>query len=146
MTVRSLTITCSFPAVLVLALLAAGCGGASTPTAPTATAFSSTELFSGSLSARGSSFYSFSVAQAGTVSLTLTTLSTSRFAPSAVAVGLGVGFPAGDGCSLSNSVNATPALTAQLVDTLQPGVHCVEIRDIGTLTGPMGFTVRIVHR
>ncbi len=128
-----------------VAIFAAGCGSSSpvaaTTTAPTLT----TELFTGNLPVAGSSFYSFTVANAGSVSITLGSLTLGRFSPLAIDVGLGLGVPAGTGCELTSSLNAVPALTAQLMASLGTGTYCVNISDIGKLSAPVAFTIRIVH-
>ena len=66
----------------VFGLLTAACGNDdSTPTTPTTTG-PSTEVFSGTLAVRGSSFYSFTVATSGQVSITLALgVSDGRTAP-----------------------------------------------------------------
>lgn len=130
-----------------IVLLTAGCGGSSpvaatTTTQPTLT----TEFFTGSLPVESSSFYSFTVTGTGSVNVTLASLTLSRFSPAlAIQVGLGVGTPAGTGCSLSDSLDTAPALTAQLTASLSPGIYCVDISDIGNLAEPVNFAIRIIH-
>src|SRR5207253_1726636 len=91
-------------AIAIGMLVAAACGAAAcgkdsavstTPTSTTTGA--STEIFSGTLEAQASPFYSFTVHQSGTTSLTLASLLTSRFMPTSAQVGLGVGVPQGFG-------------------------------------------------
>jgi hypothetical protein len=132
--------------VLVLGLLAAACGGDnSSTTAPTVTG-ASTEVFEGTLAVQGSSFYSFTVATSGQVSITLASLVAAQPGPAVNNVlGLGVGTPLGTDCSLTNSVMASPGLTAQLVNSLTAATYCVRIYDLGSLSAPVNFAVRIVH-
>lgn len=131
------------------ALAAAACSkDSSTTTSPTTTtATSSAELFSGTLSPKGSTFYSFSVTNAGTVSVTLASLASSRIGaalPSRLTVGLGV--PSGFGCVTSSSVDTTPGLTAQLTASgAKDNIYCVNLSDPGTLSGDALFVIRIVH-
>jgi len=128
----------------VLVLVA--CGNDPAPaTATTPTVTESTEYFTGALDPRGAGFFSFTVAQAGTVRVTLTNLSTSRFVPLSASVELGIGVPAGEGCAVTDAVTAEPSLNAQLVVTRPAGIHCVEIRDRASLTSQMAFVVRIFH-
>lgn len=131
--------------VAFTAALAAACG--STPTEPsTWTAVPTTELFVGRLPAAGSRFYSFSPATAGSVSLMLASLTPEgRQAASTDIVGLAFGIPRGTGCSHDRFVETRAALTAQLlVAQTTAGVHCVDVYDVGRLTGPRNFAVRIV--
>lgn len=135
-------------ALLALTLAAAGCGDdSSTTTSPSTTTTTSTEVFSGTLAPRGSSFYSFTVTNTGTVSITLASTATSRIGPatsSRLSVGLGV--PSGFGCAVSSSVDTTSGLTAQLSAPNSPaGILCVNISDPGVLTTDTLFVIRIVH-
>lgn len=131
--------------VLLLALLTVACGS-DTPTTPTTPNLPSTELFSGTLPVQGSSFYSFTVAATGNVSITLASLVPVAPGPAVNTVmGLGVGTPSGTECSVTNSVTTAPGLTAQLVNSLTAATYCAKIYDLGALTAPVDFTVRIVH-
>ncbi len=133
-------------AALATALLLAGCGSNSTtPTTATATSTESTEFYAGALDPRGSGFYSFTVTQSGSVRVTLTNLSTTRFAPLSNTLELGIGTPAGEGCAVTERVTAAPALNAHLVSTRSAGIHCVEVRDRGSLASQMSFIIRITH-
>jgi hypothetical protein len=135
----------SLVALVALASLGVGCSNDVTPPTP-ATAASTTELFSGSLAPRDiPQFYSFTVGQAGTVSITLASLTIGPLAPATTAAGLGLGIPAGEGCRLSMSLNARPALTAQITNMSAAGISCAAIFDPGTLTSPVTFAIRIVH-
>src|SRR5713101_4759958 len=133
--------------LVVFGLLTAACGNSSdsSTTAPTATG-PSTEIFAGTLPVQGSGFYSFTVGTTGLVSITLASLTTTKTGPALNNImGLGVGQPLGTDCSVTNSVAAAPALTAQLVNSLTPAIYCTRIYDLGTLTVPVNFTIRIVH-
>jgi hypothetical protein len=131
--------------VLGLGLLTTACGS-DTPTTPTTPALPTTEAFSDTLGVQGSSFYSFTVAATGQVSLTLASLVPTQPGPAVNTVmGLGVGSPSGTDCSVTNSVTTAPGLVAQLVSSQSAGTYCAKIYDVGGLTGPVNFTVRIVH-
>lgn len=136
-------------ASIIAACLAAACGD--DPTAPSSTEddtpVATTEFFVGSLDVGGSRFYSISVASEGTVSVTLASL-VAAAAPSRVSadtISLGLGIPAGTGCAVSASVDASPALVAQLSTASPAGIHCVRVSDPGHLVQPMNFAVRIIH-
>jgi hypothetical protein len=139
------------PAVLAalvlssLVVLGAGCGDDSpSPTAPTP--FTSTRLFSGSLAAQGSRFYSFQLLRAGIVDFTLVSVTGDvRGSTLATVLGLGSGRPNGTDCELTTSTSAAPGLTSQFSVALAPGTYCVKIFDIGNLTTTVNFAVRIVH-
>lgn len=135
--------------VCASALAAAACGkDSSTTTSPTTTTTTtSTELFSGTLSPKGSTFYSFSVTNAGDVAVTLASLASSRIGP-ALPVGLtvGIGVPSGFGCSTTSSVVASPGLTAQLTASgAKDNIYCINLSDPGVLSGDTLFVIRIVH-
>jgi hypothetical protein len=134
-------------ALFVAALAAAGCGGGSSPaTTTTAPSANSLETFSGILAPGGSIFYSFAASTAGTANVTLASLtSSSTPAASTTAVGLGLGNPVGTGCTLLTTMNVKPALTAQLTSPVAVDVYCVQIQDVGNLTAPLDFTIRISH-
>lgn len=140
------TATTSILFALALGLLSVGCGSDNTPTTPTTPNLPSTEVFTGTIGVGGSSFYSFTVAATGNVSITLASLVATLPGPALPTVmGLGVGTPLETDCSVTNSVAAAPSLTAPLVNSLTPATYCAKIYDLGELTGPVNFTVRIVH-
>ena len=137
-------------ALLVVASLAVACSDSSqTPTTPSTTSSSTSGApiyFTGTLAPQTSSFYSFTITQAGTLSVTLASLSVDPFNPTlSASVGLGFGTPAGTACSLTRSVKTAAGLAAQLVTAVGLGVFCVEIFDVGNLKLPTDFVVRIVH-
>jgi hypothetical protein len=127
--------------LLTLAVSTSACGlplGSASPT----TASGTTETFSGSLGQQDTKLYTFTVSQAGTVSITLTSLS-----PAPVAVGLGIGTPNGTtSCTLISTIpSAMAGTTPQITVTENPGSYCVDIYDVGNLTGASTFSVTIVH-
>ena len=133
-----------------LATALAACGGSdnsTTTTQPTVITGPSTELFEGKLDLRGSAFYSFSVQATGdaTVMLASVTTSTKPGTSTGVLLGLGVGSPLGTDCVLTKSVLAFGALQSPLVADLTPGIYCIRVSDVGNLTVPVNFAVRIVH-
>ncbi len=131
---------------MALAIAAAVTGGGcnllsdltspSSPTTPTA----STETFSGTVAVQGTSRSTFTTTQAGTVNVTLATMSPG------VAMGLGIGTPNGTtACTLTSSTSALAGSTPQLTVTEQPGSYCVSVYDVGNLTGNATFTVTVAH-
>lgn len=124
-------------------LVAAGCGNSSTAaTAPTTATGPVTENVSGALTVGGLSSHTFNAFTAGTIAVTLTSVST----PSTV-VGLGVGVynSVTFVCSLTTSLNTTAGTTAQISVPVDIGTYCVEVYDVGKLAAPTGFAISIVH-
>ena len=122
----------------VAAALALGaCGGSSTasPNAPT-----TTETFTGTLSAGGVNVHPFNVAQSGALTVTLTTLSPQ----STITVGLGLGLPSGTACSLSSTDN-TAKMGSVEQTTLDAGAWCVAIYDLGNVQGSDTYTLTVNH-
>jgi len=142
--------TARFTAILVLASLCTACSGTLTDPTVTAAAGTGTVTFASFLSLGGTNVHAFTVTQAGTITITLTSVT-----PAGV-VGLGVGIPnvSGPGCTLTNSLDTpaavpdptTSATTPQLTIPAVPGTYCAEVYDSGQL-GNVGrsFSVTIVH-
>jgi hypothetical protein len=131
--------------LLGVAAISAACGD-STTTSPTPVTGDMTQLFSGTLPVRGSNFYSFTLSQAGTVELTLASVTLDgRGSTLTTAIGLGSGTPNGTDCDITNSVTTSPSLKAQLRTAMGPGIYCVRVADVGNLTTSVNFTVRIVN-
>ena len=137
--------------MLVLALavvVATGCNKSNTTTSPSTTSTTpSTEYFGGTLSPTASSFYSFTVASQGAVSVTLASETTAKVGPAVSSpIALGLGVPSGFGCSVSSSADVTPGLNAQLTNpSSAAGTYCISVADPGTLSADVIFVVRIVH-
>jgi hypothetical protein len=132
-------------ALVVVTLATAACGnGSQNVTAPSTSSTNTFETFSGSVGPQGSSFYSFTVTTAGTVSVSLSSLMANTIGPASTAVvRVGLGVPLGTGCNVTSSVDTAAGLTTQLTVPVNPDVYCVNIADIGNLTDSMNFTIRI---
>jgi hypothetical protein len=142
--------TARFTAILALVSLSTACSGTLTDPTVTATAGTGTVTFASFLSLGGTTVHAFTVTQAGTITITLMSVT-----PAGV-VGLGVGTPnvSGHGCTLINSLDTsaaipdptTSATTPQLTIPAVPGTYCAEVYDSGQL-GDVGrdFSVTIVH-
>lgn len=123
----------------------------STATSPSSTSSTTTvagptttELFAGRVSVSGSSFYSFSVVENGTVNVTLAEVGGAGV-PSTVWLGVGIGTPGGEDCSTSAAVNTAAGSAVHLTGTYAPGVYCVRVWDIGNLAAVAAFNVTIAH-
>jgi hypothetical protein len=126
----------------LVALFAAGCGkDNSSPTSPTTT--TKTDTFNGTVAVGGRDIHTFTVDQAGTVSVTLTAASP----PASVVMGVGIGIPADGVCGVlpGGSVMAVAGSTAQLTGVVSPGMLCVAVYDVGNQTATVTYTVTVNH-
>ena len=125
---------------LVFAAIAVACGnGTSTPTAPSTTTKPGPESWSTTLAPGGTSSRSFTVTAAGTINVTMESAGST--------VGLGVGLPrvTGGGCRLGVSVTTGGGSAPQISTQADAGQYCVQVFDLGTLTDPIPFTLKIDH-
>lgn len=124
--------------LVIATLLVAGCGD-DTTTAPSNTSTTMSETWSSAVAPGGQSSRSFTVNSSGTINVTLTAAGAT--------LGLGIGLPrvTGGGCRLSVSVNTPPGSTPQISTSVDAGQYCVQVYDLGTLTDPVGFALKIDH-
>ncbi len=116
-----------------------------TPTPGPATKPVAIETFAGTLPKEGSRFYSFTVAQSGTVSIMLLGL-VENGAPSTATVLLTLGVPRATDCIGTSSVVVGVGVGPQLSLALDPLIYCARIADIGNLTAPTAaFSINIVR-
>ena len=138
---------------LVLTLLT-GCSD-STPTSPTTTSTTATttataaspaftEEFIDTVAVSGSSFYSFTVTQYGTVNISLTSVS-GQYVPSTVTMGLGFGKPDAETCATTTNISTQAGAGPQLTGAYDPGVYCVKVSDVGNLFAAAKFAVTIAY-
>lgn len=112
----------------------------STPS--TSTSGPSTDTFNGALLQGQSLTFMYTVATAGTVSVTLTAVTPSTTSP----LGLGMGPSSGGTCSVTNSTSAAIAgSAAQLSATENPGTYCVQVSDLGGLATTSSVTITVAH-
>ena len=131
--------TIAWMALACFAVMSAACGSkASTATSPSTTT-AGPETWTSVLAPGGTSSRSFTVKAAGTISVTMTSAGTT--------VGLGVGLPrvTGGGCRLGVAVNADASTTPQITTQADAGQYCVQVYDLGTLTDPISFALKIDH-
>jgi len=132
----------AFAVLLSAVMTGAGCNLLNDITSPSSTTpATNSETFGSSVGVQGSSRYTFTTTQSGTVSLTLSALSSN------VAVGLGIGTPSGTtACTLTSSnSSALVSTTPQITVTEPAGSYCVSVYDVGNLTTVTTFTVLVVH-
>jgi hypothetical protein len=132
-------------ALLAFALTMAACSSsdpASTVTSPSAT--TTTETFTGTVQPNfGVDFHAFTVAQAGSVNVTLT----AAGPPATIFMGVGIGTPSATTCATisGDSTIAPASTTAQLTGTLAAGSYCVQVYDVGNEASPVTYSVTVAH-
>ncbi len=127
--------------LIVLAMALAACGNkTTTPTSPSTTTAAGPENWSSVLAPGGASSRSFTVNAAGTVNVTMTNAGGN-------VIGLGVGLPrtTGGGCRLGVAVNVAAGSSPQITTSADAGQYCVQVFDLGTLTDPIPFAIKIDH-
>ena len=133
----------TFGALLLLAPLAAGCGGDNSPNTPTGpTPVAVTETLSGTLTPNGGRTHEFVVQQAGTVTVKLSALAPDD----TVNIGLSLGTWNGAVCS-AILANDKAALNTTLTGSAQQtGLFCARVFDAaGSLTASTDYTIDITH-
>ena len=121
----------------------AGCGDE--PTVPTRQpGVPVTESFVGTLQPSGFASYAFVMSRAGTVALTLISV-TGSSVPSDAVFPVGIATPAGSGCPALTDAAIRPGDTPQHAVNKQPGVYCVQISDSARLGAPATFVLNITH-
>jgi hypothetical protein len=114
--------------------------GGGSPNKPSTT--STTDSFNGTLAPNGSLVFTFSVATAGSIAVTLTAVSPPTTAP----LGLGIGPSSNGDCTIANSTSgATAGANSQLSGTENPGNYCVKVSDAGSLSATSTVTVTVMH-
>jgi hypothetical protein len=141
-----LRLAATFCLLLAPLALLAGCDNTAnefvTPTTPTGpTGSPVTEVFASQIFVGGSSARSFTAAQAGTASATLTSVSV----PAGTKIGFGMGVPdtLGSGCLFTRSLDAVAGDAITL--SVDAGTYCVRVYDLGTLTANASFSITIVR-
>jgi hypothetical protein len=114
--------------------------GATPPTPPTPTP-AVTETFSGDLAVSGSAAFPFTVAVAGLVTATLTSLGPD----SPIQIGLALGNWTGASCTvvIPNNSAVQGAVVSGTVSGA--GTVCVGVYDVGNLQATLPFVITVVH-
>jgi hypothetical protein len=120
---------------VAVAVLTGACGIANVPTSAT-----TSQTFTGVLSASGSVVQQVNVVGSGEFDLTLTSLTPQT----TITVGLGIGQPTNGTCGLLSSIeNAKVGSLVAL--SVVPGSYCVVIYDIGNVQGSDSFMLTATH-
>lgn len=123
------------------------------PTSPTTTATTTTaaaaaptvtDTFNATVPVGGYTFYSFTVTVYGTVNVTLNTVQ-GQFVPATVMLGVGLGTPSAEDCVTSASVTTAAGSAVHVTQTLNPGVYCARVHDIGNLFAPASVNVTVAY-
>jgi len=101
-----------------------------------------TEVFTGTVAAGAQTLFSFNVTSVGDLNVTLSAASP----PSGVVMRIGLGLGTINLCNFQilkdTAAGDTPQITASQVPS---AVYCVGIGDVGNATGPVTFTLTVVH-
>jgi hypothetical protein len=124
------------PVLAALLLSAPGCGSPSDPSA-----HAGTETFTGTVDVGGRAIHNFSVASDGSTVVTLVSLSPQVD----TLVGLAFGTPGNTGSCQVFAFLQTAEPGLSLRGNLSAGKYCVEIYDVGNLTGPNAYTLQVAH-
>ena len=132
-------------AVAALSAVTVGCDESNPAPTPNPTPLPTTERFSGSIGVNGAIAFPFSTAAAGTISLTLTTVTPDNTA----IVGLSIGTYNGTACSVSTGVfndNAQQGITVTgAVSSAGFNNVCARVYDSGKLTAGITFEITVVR-
>lgn len=128
-----------------LALAAAACTKDNTTAATTTTTSArTTDTFTGTVRVNGSDAHSFPLSQSGLVEVTLT----AAAPPSTIAIEVAIGAPNEASTCVpfaGASANVQAGSAVQLSGVVSAGTICVLVRDIGSQTAPVTYTITVTH-
>jgi hypothetical protein len=125
---------------LAAAVAAAACGEDTIPTQPDPV--SVTEAFAGTLTPNDAESHTFD-SQRGTVTATLLNIDPNP--DSTATIGFSLGTWNGVSCAAVLSNDKALAGTTIIGTVNGTGTLCVRMFDIGTISGPLGYEVRVIH-
>ena len=120
-------------------LFVSACASTTTPTTSTPS-LQVSDSFSGTLAQGGSASNNFTVLNGGTITITLVSLSPQT----TITMGLGIGTPSAATCVVNQSQENVKVGTP-LSGTLTAGTYCVELYDLGNMTGPDTYALTVMH-
>jgi hypothetical protein len=128
---------------LTVLTLAIACGDDS-PTSPTPPFTTTSQFFVNTLAPGGTSSFNFDISAQSHVALTLASaISNATGLPTEGSVRLGLGTVSGATCNATTTIEARPALDAQLRTQLAPGSYCLTVLDGGGLGEAITFAARM---
>lgn len=130
--------------LLTLALVAGACSSIydSLPTTPDPVIV--TDTFTGTINVNGAASHPFFTAATGTVTATLSSLGET---PPAM-VGFSLGTFSGTTCSITTGLFNDKAVVSSVVQgtvATLGGALCVRINDVGSLTAPVTYEIKVQH-
>jgi hypothetical protein len=131
----------ALPALLAALVVTSNCGSTDT-TATSPEPASMTQVFTGTLSQSGSTFFSFTTNQQGTISFQLTKVQRNG-ANTGETLTIGLGGPRATDCSVTTSVTVAASSDTLLSASQTPGTYCVRVWDQAVIAGPVQFSVNI---
>lgn len=100
-----------------------------------------TTTFASSITPGGAATRTIDASKAGTVQLTLTSLSPATTA----GFGLGVWSSVDNTCKLARALVTSPGSAPQITEPVEAGTYCVTVFDTGAFSGLQNFSVNIAH-
>ena len=127
---------------LLIAVAAAGCSGDINKLPTTPDPVIVTDTFTGTLTVNGAQTHNVFTGATGAVSATITSL--GETVPDKV--GFSMGTLAGATCSVVLH-NDNAVVTSNLLGTVASlnGSLCIRVYDVGSLTGPVDYTITVTH-
>jgi hypothetical protein len=126
-------------ALVVTCCLAAGCAEEAAPTTPEETPVQIDETFEGTITVNGAATHIFTTERAGQASANLLTLT-----PEGAIVSFVFGPFNGQYCQ-ATIFKDDAAVGQTLVGNATAGSFCVRIADVGRLTGPATYSIKVSH-
>ena len=138
---RSISHYLILPALFALA--SAACGDDLTTTIPTdpTTGTPTTDTFPGTINPNGGATHTFATARAGSVTVTLNSLSPDN----TVTVGLSLGTWNGESCQTVIARDSTVEGNSIVGAASGAGNLCVRVYDVGKLAAATSYVVQVVH-
>jgi hypothetical protein len=128
-------------AAVLIACGTAACGSSTTTTPTTTTPVTVTDTFSGTLNANGAASYTFTTANSGLVTATLSTLSPD----STLVVGIALGTWNGSACQVVLSKDSATQYSYIVGQASQATTLCVRIYDVGNVVDPASYEIQDKH-
>jgi len=130
----------TFAALMAVVLSASACSNNTTTAPTTTTPATFSDTFTGTLNRNGATNFQFSVAAAGSVYATLTSV-----ADSTSVVGVSLGTWNGVSCAIVLANDAAIQGTTITGSVTGVGTLCARVYDVGRATTPLDYQITVVH-